>query len=189
MISPHDGRGGLGDIEWFALAPDGQGRVGLLWVILNFGILLIVLNWLVFSKLRAGHRRERERIRGELERATRAREEAEALMASYADRLGELEGEIEAIRDQARQSAESERREIVAAAERQAEEIRGAAVVAAEREAERRRRELEAELVDRAVAAAERALRGKVTAQDQHRMVDDHVAEIGGARLHGERVP
>ena len=104
FASPEGGHGGggLGDIEWVALQPDDHGRVGFLWVIVNFVVLLIVLNKLLFSKLSAGHKRNREQIKGELERATKARTEAESLMAEYEDKLVKLKSEVEDIREAAK---------------------------------------------------------------------------------------
>ena len=63
----------------------------------------------------------------------------------------------------AKARAEADRKRIIEAAEQEAERIRAVAVAAAEREADVRRRQLEAELVDRAVARAEELLRKQFT--------------------------
>lgn len=177
------GGGGCADMQWFAVQPDEQGRVGFLWVLVNFALLMFVLNWLLFSKLRAGHARERERIKGELERATEAREKAEALLSKYDAKLAKLDDEVEEIKSSARTTAEAEKKRILEDAEAEAEKIKAGAVTAAGLEGERRRKELEGEIVDRAVAAAEKAIRAKFGAADQRKMVDDYVTEVAQVKL------
>jgi len=181
------GGGGCADMQWFALQPDAQGRVGFFWVLVNFAVLMLVLNKLLFSKLRAGHARDRERIKGELERATRAREQAEALMAELSSKLDRLAGEKQAILDEARRSAEADKKRLLEQAELEAQAIRDAATTAAELESERRHKEIEAEIIDRAIAAAENAIRAKLVATDQRKMIDDHVREVATVRLGEER--
>ncbi len=177
------GGGGCADMEWLAIQPDEQGRVGFLWVLVNFALLMLVLNWLLFSKLRAGHARQRERIKGELERATEAREKAEGLLAKYEAKLDALAVEVEEIKDSARSTAEEEKKRILEEAQAEAEKIKAGATTAAELESERRRKELEGEIVDRAVEAAEKAIRAKFGAADQRKMVDDYVGEVAQVNL------
>jgi F-type H+-transporting ATPase subunit b len=177
------GGGGCADMEWVALQPDEQGRVGFLWVIVNFVVLMLVLNKLLFSKLRAGHARDRERIKGELERATEAREKAEALLDKYKAKLDKLEDEVKEIKDSARTTAEAEKKKILEGAKADAEKIKAGATTAAELESERRRKELEGEIVDRAVEAAEKAIRAQFGAADQRKMVDDYVGEVAQVDL------
>ncbi len=181
------GGGGCADMEWVALAPDGQGRVGFVWVLVNFVVLMLVLNKLLFSKLRAGHARDRERIKGELDRATEAREKAEALMKEYKRKVDRLDGEVEEILGEARKTADADRERILAEAEAEAEKIKAGAVTAAQLEGERRRKEIEGEIIDRAVEAAEKVIRAKFGPGDQSKMVDDYVGEVAAVNLREER--
>ncbi|HET6582413.1 MAG TPA: hypothetical protein VFG69_03175, partial [Nannocystaceae bacterium] len=96
-------------------------------------------------------------------------------------RLARLDAEAAELLADAKARADADRKRIVAAAEQEAERIRATAIATAEREADVRRRQLEAELVDRAVARAEEVLRKQFTASDQARMVDEYVGQIGSA--------
>jgi len=117
-------------------------------------------------------------IRSELDEARRLREEAQQLLADYQRRSREAEEEANAIIDQARREAEAlasetrkglkeglERRtrlaeEKIARAESQAlSEVRSAAV-------------------DSAIAAAQRIIKSKVTAEVNARLVDQSVNEV-----------
>lgn len=168
-----------GTIEWITPIFGHDGNTGLLWVIINFVVLLWLLEKLLFSKLRARTREKHDTIKGEIDRAQAAREEAEALVSDYQARIGRLEGEIEELMQDAKRRAEIEREKIVTAAQAEAERIREAAVAAAEREAERRRRQIENEIVDRALERAESTIRQRMTTSDQRRMVGDYIGQLG----------
>jgi F-type H+-transporting ATPase subunit b len=182
--SPAESHGG---IEWITPIFGHDGPTGLLWVFINFFALLWLLEKLLFSKLRARTREKHDTIKGEIERAQSAREEAEALLGDYEAKIGRLEGEIEELMADAKRRAESERQKIVAAAEAEAERIRQAAVAAAEREAESRKRQIENEIVDRAVERAETTIRQRLTSADQRRMVGDYIGRLGSVDFTGPR--
>lgn len=178
----HDAHGG---IEWITPIFGNTGKMGLLWILINFAVLMWLLETLLFSKLRAKTAAKSDAIKGELERASAARKEAEGIMSDVRARLAKLDAEVESILEEAKARAEADRVRIVEAAETEAERIKAAAVAAAEREAEQRRRALEAEIVESAIARAEVMLRGRITAADQGRMVDDFIGQIASAPMPG----
>lgn len=173
---------GHGGIKWlgdgFLGGPGEDGRTGFLLIILNFVVLLLVLNKILFKNLRSSNAEASDAVRLELERATKARSEAEALFREYETKIAALETEIVDIRAEAKRAAEAEYNRIVADAREQAEKIQTAAVRAGEREALRRRTELENEIVEQALARAEAAIRSTFAAGDQRRLVDAWVDEV-----------
>jgi F-type H+-transporting ATPase subunit b len=181
----HGGHGGkgLGDIEWFAIFPDKGEPAGFLWTLLNFGVLFWILNKLLFVPLREGHHKKRALIKGELDRATAAREKAEGLMAEYKTKVDGLDKEVDDILKTARTTAKTEKERILADAQAEAQKIRESAVAAAGREGERIRKEIEADVVDRAVDAAEKAIRAKLGTGDQKQMFADHLTEVADIKL------
>lgn len=172
-----------GSIEWVTPIVGHEGKYGLLWMFINFAALLFLLEKLLFRKLRANTAKRHDDIKAELARATKARTEAEAVMREYRQRMEKLDDEAAELEAEAKRKAESDREQIIEAAQREAERIRAAAVAAAEREAESKRREIENEIVDRAVARAEAVLRDRLTPADQHRMVDDYVGRLSDVDL------
>ncbi len=172
-------------IQWISPIFGNEGKMGLLWILINFAVLMYLLEKLLFSKLRARTAEKSDAIKNELDRATAARKAAEDVMTDARGRLDKLDGEVKSILDEAKQRAAADRDRIVAAAEVEAERIKAAARAGAEREAEQRRRELEAEIVDAAVARAEVILRGRIGAADHARMVDDFVGQIASAPMPG----
>jgi len=174
-----------GGIQWISPVFGNTGKMGLLWILINFAVLMWLLEKLLFSKLRAKTAAKSDAIRGELERASLARQQAEGIMTDVRARLAKLDGEVESILAEATARAEADRVRIVEAAQTEAERIKAAAIAAAERDSEQRRRALEAEIVDSAIARAEVMLRGRITAADQGRMVDDFIGQIASTPMPG----
>lgn len=169
------------DIVWISPIFGNTGKTGLLWILINFVVLMWILEKLLFSKLRQRTAVKHDAIKSELDKATAARTEAETVLADVKSRLGRLDAEAAELLADAKARAEADRKRIIEAAEQEAERIRAAAIATSEREAEVRRRQLEAELVDRAVSRAEELLRKQFTPSDQARMVDDYVSQVATA--------
>jgi F0F1-type ATP synthase membrane subunit b/b' len=196
LASPPSGGHGHGEaepgIKWwgdgFLGGPGADGKTGFALIIINFVVLLWVLNKILFKNLRNNNAQASDVIRLELERATKARSEAEALVKEYEVKLAALETEVVDIREAARVAAEAEHERIVAEAHEQAEKIKQAAVRAGEREGARRRAELEAEIVEHALARAEAAIRSSFGPGDQRRLVDAWIDEVGKTDIKGEQL-
>lgn len=174
-----------GGIEWVTPIIGHTGKLGLLWSIINFAVLLWILEKILFKPLRNRTRDKHDTVKAEIDKATAAREEAEGVLTEYRGRLARLDAEIAELLADAKAKAEADRARIVAAAKREADQITHAAKAAAEREAATRRRQLEAEIVDRAVARAEALLRSKLTPADQRGMVDRYVEQLGAVDFGG----
>ncbi|NVB40102.1 ATP synthase F0 subunit B [Pseudenhygromyxa sp. WMMC2535] len=183
----HDGGHGGGGFKWigdgFLGGAGDDGKTGYLVMLFNFFLLMLLLNKLLFKNLRRSNAEASDAIRLELERATSARAEAEALVKEYEAKLDALDAEIADIKAEAERSAQAERAQILAEAKEQAEKIRQAALRAGEREAAIRRAELENEIVEQAVARAEAAIRSSFGPADQRRLVDAWVDEVTNTEL------
>jgi len=169
--------------DGFLGGPGEDGKTGFVLILINFVVLMLVLNKILFKNLRRSNAEASDVIRLELERATRARSEAEALVKEYETKLTALESEVVAIREAARTAAEAEYERILGEAREQAAKIEQAAIREGEFEAGRRRAELENEIVDMAIARAEAAIRSSFAADDQRRLVDAWVTEVGATNI------
>jgi F-type H+-transporting ATPase subunit b len=177
------GHGHEGGIEWITPLFGSDGKIGLLWMLINFAVLLWLLEKLMFSKLRAKTAAKHDTIKGELERAKQARVEAETVLADVRGKLDGLDATVAEILGEAKARAESDRKRLVDAAEREAARIQATAKASAAREAEGYRRQLESEIVERAVARAGELLRSRIDVMDQKRMVDEFVGQVAHAEL------
>ena len=184
----HGADHGAQGIKWlgdgFLGGPGADGRTGFLLIVINFVVLLLLLNKILFKNLRSSNAEASDAIRLELERATKARSEAEALFREYETKVAALETEIADIRSAAQVAADAEYARIVGEAHEQADKIKQAAIRAGEREAIRRRAELEAEIVEQALARAESAIRSSFGPTDQRRLVDAWIDEVSKTDIH-----
>jgi len=172
-------------IVWVSDVFGNTGKTGLLFTLINFAILLFLLNKILFKPLRERTHAKHATVKGELDEATAAHKEARAMVDDYRDKLDGLSKEAESLMKDARERAEADRKRIIEAAEREAEQIKASAKAAAEREAESHRTRLEAEVVDRAVDRAEKILRERIGPADQRTMVDDFVSRLGSVDFSG----
>ncbi len=146
--------------------------------IINFSIFLYILYRALWPAIRNWLLERREHIRAALEKADRARREAEALQAEWQRRLDALGGELEQMLEQARADIAVERDQILAAARRTAEAIQRDAERTAENELRQAREQLRAEVARQALEIATRLAPERLSAPDQTRFVDDFVAGV-----------
>ena len=172
---------------WLHWPTKEDSRTGFLYICINFVVLMFILNKILFKNLVAANREKSDRIKLDLERASEARSRAEGLVEKYESRLSALSDEIASIKKNAEAQARSEGERIVAEAKDEAAKIKRAAADTAEREGIRRQRQIEAEVIDRAMAKAEQAIRQSFGDADQRRLVDAYVSEVGTADLTGKK--
>src|SRR5206468_810553 len=99
----------------------------IIWGSAAFLVLLIAMwKWGVPAVKNMEKTRE-DRIRNDLETAERARTDAETAAAQYRSQIGDARNEAARIIDEARQSADGVRRELIARAEAEASELRNRA--------------------------------------------------------------
>jgi F-type H+-transporting ATPase subunit b len=123
-----------------------------------------------------------ERIRAELDEARSLRDEAQAILASYARKQAEVAEQAREIVAHARAEAEAAARQAHADLERSiARRLRAAEDQIASAEAGAIR-EVKDKAVSIAVAAAASVITGGMKADDQNRLIDDAIRQVG-ARL------
>jgi F-type H+-transporting ATPase subunit b len=157
-------------------AHGGHGHEAFSWTkeligsFINFAILFGLLVYFGGPKIRAFLVDRRAEIATSLEEAQRLKAEAEAKHAEYAGKLAKLDAEIAKIREDMVKAGEAERDRIVAEAEKKAERLRNDTKFILAQRSKELRDELVRESVEAAVAAAEKLLREKTTADDQQRL-------------------
>jgi len=148
----------------------------LVWGTVSFVLLLLVL-WRVgvFKRIREALQERAERIQGNIEKAERARAEAERLLEEYRKRLDEARDEARRILDEAREAAERLRRDMLQRAEQDANRIVEGARAEIHAERDRARRELRQEVGVLAVRLAERVLEAELDEERQLALVDSYI--------------
>ena len=159
------------------LIPGGNEIV---WGTLAFVVLLGVLWKFGLPPVRNMMKRREERIRDDLERAERARLEAEEELAQYRRQMADARNEAARILEEARQSADEVKRQIRAQAESEAVEIRARAQEDARLAAERASADLRRQMAELSIELAERIVERNLDRDTQLALVESYIDQVGG---------
>ena len=151
----------------------------ILWGGIAFLIVLAVLMKFAFPALKKGLKDREEKIRDDLESASRAREEAEAEAAQYRAQIGDARSEGNVIVEEARADAERIRREVVARAESEAADIRERAQEDIRLAQERAVSDLRAQVADLSIGLAEKVVERNLDRDTQIALIESYINSVG----------
>lgn len=147
---------------------------------INFLILIFLLSKFLFKPLTKFLADRSAGIAKSLAEAKAAHEAAAKVQEEFQARMRETQREIAAIREQGQREAEAERERLVQASRAEAERLVAQAKAEIEAEAKRAKASLREEAAGIALAAAERLLGRSVTGDDQKRLAEQYVRDLGG---------
>jgi F-type H+-transporting ATPase subunit b len=145
--------------------------------IVNFLILLWLLNRFLFPRVRAMLAERSARIQEGLEQAKQAREERENAEAERLAALQDARREANEILARAQKVAQESREADMAATREELERMRERAAADIEAEKQRAISDLRAEVADLALAAAGKVVGESMTAERHRRIVEEFLAE------------
>lgn len=146
--------------------------------VLNFLLLLYLLNRFLFKPVLARLDERRTRIEKGLEDAEAAARDRELARAEREAAVAEARREAQAMIGRASKIAEDSRTEILAEARAEAEKVTARARDQINAEKEKAIAELRATVADLALDAAAKLVRAEMTDATQRRLVDDFLAEV-----------
>ena len=156
-----------------------QPGIGLmLWVLVVFGISMLLLAKFVFPRISEALEKRQKAIEDSIDSAQRTREEAEKLLAEYRERLHEARAQSDEIVQRARQTAETHERESKEHARELAVEASARAARDIETATARALQELRKEVADLTVLATEKVTRKVLDSSDQKRLVEEALGEL-----------
>jgi F-type H+-transporting ATPase subunit b len=159
----------------------------LLFQVINFLLLLYLLNRFLFKPVLKLLDEREQRIRKGLEDAEAAAHDRELAKAERGAALDEARKEAQAMVARATKIAEDSRAEILAEAKEQAEKVTQRAREEITGEKERAMAELRATVADLALEAAGRLVRSDMNATTQRRLVEEFLAEVTPASGDGTK--
>lgn len=174
----------LEEAEDHEAAPHGELHfsdilnLNFLGTLLNFGVLLFLIGWVIRKQGNPTLAARREEVEKELAEAQRLRAEAEARRQQTASRLERLDEEMAQIRSDMIKAGEAERDRIVAQAEEKAARMRKDASFLIEQQMKQLRRELTQEAASAAVAAAQELLVAQTTETDQEKLAEGYLSRL-----------
>lgn len=145
---------------------------------INLGLLIALIIYLIRKPFLAFLKNRKERLRSEVDRAAAAAEQAKMTLEEYSAKLDEVASEIAALQENIRRQGENERDELVSAAEKSSEMIKKEVEDTIRLETTKAVSEIQSEVVDSALALAEKMIKERVDADFTTDSVDDFVKMI-----------
>ncbi|MGH2656287.1 MAG: F0F1 ATP synthase subunit B [Actinomycetota bacterium] len=147
---------------------------------LAFLLVFVVLARYAFPRLNQGLRQREEKIRGDLEGAEEARKEAEASLQRYEQQLQEARAESGRIIEEARKTADSMRRDLLAKAEEESRAVVARAQEEIRAERDRVIQELRGQLAEWSVDLAGRVVGASLDKRRHLKLVEEYIDEVAG---------
>jgi F-type H+-transporting ATPase subunit b len=147
-------------------------------MLLNFGILLLILakaGGPIAGKLA---RERHDQIKTALDEAARLREEAAKKLTEYETRIKDVDAEVQKLVDGIRAGAEADKARILETASRQAAQMKRDAEQRIAAEIELARAQLTKEVTLAATNATEKLLRDKLNQDDQTKLVSTFISNV-----------
>ena len=145
---------------------------------LNLGLLVALIIYLIRKPFLSFLKNRKERLRSEVDRAAAAAEQAEMTLEEYSAKLDAVASEIAALQENIRKQGENERDELVSAAEKSCEMIKKEVEDTIRLETTKAVSEIQSEVVDSALALAEKMIKERVDTGFTTDSVDDFVKMI-----------
>ena len=171
--------GGTADDCQKAPSPLKPANNEVIWGTAAFLVLLVAMWKFGVPAVKNMEQAREDRIRNDLEGAERARTEAEAEKAQYLAQIAGAREEAGTIIEEARQSAEQVRRDLIARAEAEATEIRERAQADISAQQQRAMAELRTDVAQLSIDLAERIVEHNLDRDTQLRLVDSFINQVG----------
>lgn len=154
----------------------------LIWGAISFALVFLLLRRLAWPGIKKGMEGRTERIRADLAQAESAKAEAEQVLAEYRSQLAEARSESGRIIEEARQTADSMKRDLAASAESDIAELRRKAAADIEAAKSQAIADLRSEVAAIAIGAAERVVERNLDRDTNTALVESFIDQVGASR-------
>jgi F-type H+-transporting ATPase subunit b len=143
--------------------------------VINTGLLFLLIYVFGRKPIADALKKRKERIVSGMTEAGKMRDDAARQLAEYEAKLKKINDEIDRVRQEMREAAESERKRILAEAEARRVRMEQDARLLIEQEIKAARETLVRETVRSAVASAEEILKNQLAPDDHDRLANDYL--------------
>jgi F-type H+-transporting ATPase subunit b len=154
----------------------------IIWGTLGFAAVFAFVYWKGLPAIKGGMNARTERIRNDLESAEAVKAEADTVLADYRAQLAEAKTESSRIIEEARQQAESMKRELAARAEAEIAEMRQKTAADIEAAKVQAIADLRGEVTALAIGAAEQVIERNLDDAANRELVESYINRVGAAR-------
>ncbi len=162
-------------------APEAPPTLQLIATIINFCLFIGILVYFGRKPVREFFLNRRDDVVANIEESKRLREEAEAKLREYTERVDAFDAERQKMLDEYRAIGEAEREKIVADATVQAARIRSDAEARAGHEARQARGGVHGDIVERAVELATNEITSRLNPAVHSQLIDRGIASLSDA--------
>ena len=148
------------------------------WTAVTFIILLLILKKVAWKPILAALDQRESSIRESLEKAEKAKEEAEKILLENKERLAKADEESKKLVNKSRKYAEGLKEQMLKESKEQAQKIVNDATLEIERQRETAFEELKGQVAEIAVLAAEKILKENLNKETQKKIADNYINEI-----------
>jgi F0F1-type ATP synthase membrane subunit b/b' len=154
-----------------------------LWKFVNLAVFVGALVFILTRKVRLGEafRARKETIKSELARAQQERDAALAKLKEVQERLARLDAEVATIQEQSKREASEERERIVTSTQVEIKKLGEQAQREIESAGKAAKHELRVYAAETSVRLAEEIIRREMKPEDDARLIQRNVQELGGA--------
>jgi F-type H+-transporting ATPase subunit b len=161
----------------------------MIWTLIAFGITVLLLRKLAYPRISEMLDKRRIAIEESIDHAERTREEADALLREYRERLREAREQADEIVTRARKASEHHAEESKAEAKQAREELMEQTRRDIEQETRRAIDRIRREVADLTVLATEKVTRKTLDDDDHRRLIEEALDEFDFAELAGGGSP
>ena len=154
----------------------------LIWGAISFAAVLFLLWKFAWPGIKKGMEGRTERIRADLSQAESAKGEAEGVLNEYRAQLADAKSEAGRIIEEARQTADSMRRDLQTQAESDIAELRQRAAADIESAKVQAIADLRGEVANIAIGAAERVVERNLDRDTSTQLVESFIDQVGARR-------
>jgi len=148
------------------------------WTVVTFVILIFVLKKVAWKPILAALDQRENSIRESLEKAEKAKEEAEKILLENQEKLAKADEESKKLVHKSREYAEGLKEQMLKESKEQAQKIVNDATLEIERQRETAFEELKSQVAEIAVQAAEKILKENLNKETQKKIADIYINEI-----------
>ncbi|MBO8175975.1 F0F1 ATP synthase subunit B [Aeribacillus pallidus] len=150
--------------------------------LLMFIILLALLKKFAWGPLMGIMKQREEHIASQIDAAENSRKEAEKALQEQRELLKQARQEAQSLIENAKKQGDQQREEIIAQAREEAERMKEAAKREIQQEKEQAMAALREQVASLSVLVASKVIERELTAQDQDKLINEFIQEVGEER-------
>jgi F-type H+-transporting ATPase subunit b len=161
----------------------------MIWTLIAFGITVLLLRKFAYPRISEALDKRRIAIEESIDHAERTREEADALLREYRERLREAREQADDIVSRARKAGEKHQEDVLVEAKKTREDLMEQTRRDIEQETRRAIDSIRREVADLTVLAAEKVARKTLDGDDHRRLIEEALDEFDFSELPGGGSP